>query len=80
MLKVFFKELALELQVLEANIGVVKSDGELLVRDAETGGKEAMATTFCMLENKFRDVQSSVLDELQNLKASLQFCSFLSWF
>jgi len=76
MLTFFFKDLALDLQVLEANIGVVKSDGVHMVEDAETGGKEAMATTFCMLENKFWDVQGRVNDKLQNLKVSLQFSLF----
>lgn len=62
------KDIWLQVQTLEANIGSVKSDSLLLVK--EVNDNEVMTTTFEMLENKLREVQRMAKEKLQSLKVS----------
>lgn len=62
------KDIWLQVQALEANIGSVKSDSLLLKK--EVNDDEVITTTFEMLENKLREVQRMTKEKLQSLKVS----------
>jgi hypothetical protein len=61
------------LQVLEVNIGTVQKEASLMSEDTDADDKEAMTTTFYLLDGRFQQLQKDVGDTLQQLKVQAYF-------
>jgi hypothetical protein len=56
------------LQVLEVNIATVQKEASIMSEDTDADDKEAMTTTFYLLDERFQQLQKDVGDTLQQLK------------